>query len=92
MDRTEADASWQVYVRDLGHRIQQLRTSSSLSQERVAYRAGLSRYTYQKFEKGESRPGMPANPSIRSLMAIAQALDVDLQSVLPPNPPDLTAR
>ncbi len=31
----------------------------------MAYRAGLTRYTYQKYEKGESRPGHPANPTLQ---------------------------
>lgn len=67
-------------------------SSANLSQDAVAYRAGLSRYTYQKFEKGESRPGQPANPSVRSLLAIAQALGTDLESLLPELVPDLTSR
>jgi transcriptional regulator with XRE-family HTH domain len=58
----------------------------------VAYRARLSRYTYQKYEKGESRPGTPANPSVRSLMAISQALGLELEDLLPDDRPDLTAR
>ncbi|WP_308472287.1 helix-turn-helix transcriptional regulator, partial [Microbacterium sp. JAI119] len=37
-----------------------LRERSGLSREDVAYRSGLTRYTYQKYEKGESRPGSPA--------------------------------
>jgi len=28
----------------------------------AAHAAGISTYTYQKFEKGESRPGTPMNP------------------------------
>lgn len=58
----------------------------------MAYRARLSRYTYQKYEKGESRPGTPANPSVRSLMAISQALGLELEDLLPDDRPDLTAR
>lgn len=89
---SQRDDSWASYAHELGHRIQQLRAAAGLTQERVAYRANLSRYTYQKFEKGESRPGSPANPSVRSLLAISQALEADLSDLLPPSPPDLTAR
>ena len=52
--------------------MQRLREARGLSQERVAYDSGMSRYTYQKFEKGESMPGTPANPSLRNVMAIAR--------------------
>lgn len=85
-------SSWEQYARELGHRLQRLRLSAGLSQDAVAYRANLSRYTYQKFEKGESRPGTPSNPSVRSLLAIAQALDADLDAILPDWEPDLTSR
>lgn len=86
------DATWEQYAVELGHRLQRLRIGARLSQDAVAYRANISRYTYQKFEKGESRPGTPSNPSVRSLLAIAQALDADLVSILPEWTPDLTSR
>lgn len=84
-------STWDAYAREIGHRLQRLRLRTGLSQDAVAYRANLSRYTYQKFEKGESRPGTPANPSVRSLLAIAQALDAQLDDVLPDWTPDLTS-
>ena len=52
----------------------------------------MSRYTYQKFEKGESMPGTPANPSLRNVMAIAQVLGVTLDELLPRPWPDLHAK
>lgn len=72
--------------------MQRVRVLRGLSQERVAYHAGLSRYTYQKLEKGEPRPGSPANPSVRTLLAVAQVLEVTLADLLPTQAPDLTAR
>lgn len=86
-----ADQTWQRYALELGHRIQRARARVGMSQDLVARTANLSRYTYQKFEKGESRPGDPANPSLRSVLAIAQALDTDLDALLPDWTPDLTA-
>ncbi len=62
------------------------------SQDRVAYESNLSRYTYQKLEKGESRPGSPANPTVKTLLAVAQVLDVQITDLLPPSVPDLTIR
>ena len=63
-----------------------------LSQERLAYTAGITRYTYQKLEKGESSPSSPANPTLRTLMAVAQQLDTTLDELLPAPWPNLRAR
>ncbi|TYL56045.1 helix-turn-helix transcriptional regulator [Nocardioides sp. BGMRC 2183] len=72
-----------------GHNLARVRGDLGLSQERAAWMAGLAPYTYQKFEKGESRPGTPANPRLRNALAISQALDVWLWDLLPALP-DLT--
>jgi transcriptional regulator with XRE-family HTH domain len=83
---------WEAFAIELGHNLQRARLARGLSQEQVAYRARLSRFTYQKYENGLSRPGQTANPTLRSLLAIAQVLDTTLVSLLPADPPDLTAR
>ena len=49
-----------------------------MSQEAVAHAAGISTFTYQKFEKGESKPGTPMNPRLRTLLALAGALEVEV--------------
>ena len=86
------DAAWSDYAGRLATNLQRLRHERGLSQEDVAYRSGLTRYTYQKYEKGESKPGTPANPMIRTLLAMSQALDVELTEILPPDAPDLRLR
>ena len=43
---------------------------------------GISTYTYQKFEKGESRPGTPMNPRLRTLIALATALDMRVEELV----------
>ncbi|GAA4784026.1 helix-turn-helix domain-containing protein [Microbacterium gilvum] len=86
------DAAWRAYVQRLATTLRRARDRSGLSQEEVAYRAGLTRYTYQKYEKGESRPGMPANPSLRSLLALSQVLEVPLTDLVPGDVPDLRNR
>ena len=91
MAKTRPSPEWAAFARDLGTSIQQQRIARRLSQEQVAYAAGLSRYTFQKFEKGESMPGAPSNPSLHNIMAIAQVLDVDLNDLLPRKRPDLRA-
>jgi transcriptional regulator with XRE-family HTH domain len=49
-------------------------------------------FSRQKFEKGESMPGAPANPSLRNIMAIAQVLGVSLDELVPEDWPDLRAK
>ena len=83
---------WAAYAKELGLNIQRRRNDLNLSQEHVAYNANLSRFSYQQLEKGESRPGTPSNPSLLNVMAVAQALNVDLDDLLPHPWPDLRAR
>lgn len=74
----QADAEWWEYARALGVRLQRARLAKGMSQEAVAHAAGISTFTYQKFEKGESRPGTPMNPRLRTLFALAEALEVEV--------------
>ena len=73
-DRT--DAAWWEFARGLGVKLQRARLAKGMSQEAVAHAAGISTFTYQKFEKGESKPGTPMNPRLRTLLALAETLDV----------------
>ena len=73
-NRTDED--WWRYARALGLRLQRARLAKGMSQEAVAHAAGISTFTYQKFEKGESKPGTPMNPRLRTLLALAEALEV----------------
>lgn len=75
-NRTDDD--WWGYARALGFRLQRARLAKGLSQEAVAHAAGISTFTYQKFEKGESKPGTPMNPRLRTLFALAEALEVEV--------------
>jgi transcriptional regulator with XRE-family HTH domain len=83
--------SWEDYALELGHNLLRAREATGLSQERVAHAAGLASYTYQKFEKGESRPGTPMNPRLTTLIALSQVLGVPVEDLLPDRPPDLTS-
>ena len=73
-NRTDED--WWRYARALGLRLQRARLAKGMSQEAVAHAAGISTFTYQKFEKGESKPGTPMNLRLRTLLALAETLDV----------------
>ncbi len=82
---------WAAYVRGLGLELSRLRTAAGLSQERVANAAGLTRGYYHQLEKGESRAGRIANPTLLNLIALAQVLGTSLNELLPRNPPDMRA-
>ena len=73
-NRTDAD--WWEFARALGVKLQRARLAKGMSQEAVAHAAGISTFTYQKFEKGGSKPGTPMNPRLRTLLALAETLDV----------------
>lgn len=84
------ERTWEAYSRELGHNLLRAREAKGWSQERVAHAAGISSYTYQKFEKGESRPGAPMNPRLTTLLALCQVLDVSVERLLPASLPDMT--
>lgn len=88
--RADADRSWDDFARELGRNLVRARHATGWSQERVAHMAGISSYTYQKFEKGESRPGTPLNPRLVTLLSLCQVLGVGLDDLLPDVAPDLT--
>jgi transcriptional regulator with XRE-family HTH domain len=73
---------WERYARELGSRLHRARLARGLSQERLASAAGVTAFTYRKLEKGESNPGTPANPRLRTLVALAEVLEISLTELL----------
>lgn len=69
------------YSSELSRRMRMLRFKSGYTQEEMAQRAGISTYTYQKFEKGESRPGHPMNPTLSTLIALSDVFDIDVRDL-----------
>jgi transcriptional regulator with XRE-family HTH domain len=92
MDAAGRRPTWDEYARAIALNLLSARIARGLSQEQLAHLAGISSYTYQKFEKGESRPGAPMNPRLTTLVALCSALEVAIQDVLPPILPDLWTR
>lgn len=84
------DSEWTTYAKRLGIELNRERHRCGYSQERLAYAAGLTRSHYQQLEKGESAPGTPANPRLKTLISLAQALGLTLEELLPDGIPDLT--
>lgn len=88
---TAKTEEWADYVRDLGVVLSRRRHEVGLSQERTANAAGLTRGYYQQLERGSSRTGRVANPTIQNLIALAQVLGTTVEALLPSDPPDMTA-
>ncbi len=84
-----SDQAWSLYSRRLGRNLAARRQVAGVSQEKLAHRAGISTFTYRKLENGESNPGTPANPRLRTLVMIARALEIPLAELLPEESPDL---
>lgn len=80
---------WERYARELGINLNRAREASGLSQERVAHAAGISTFTYRKLEKGESNPGTSANPRLKTLVVLAEVLNVELTGLLPRKMPKI---
>ena len=68
----------------LGARLRQVREAGGWSQEAVAHRAGISRNHLQLIEQGLSDRASraPFNPHLSLLMALCQALEMDLSRLV----------
>lgn len=66
----------------LGSKLRRLRKERGLTQEAVAHASGIAVYTYQKFEKGMSKPGTPMNPTLATLHALCRVFDTKLTDLL----------
>ena len=85
------DDIWVEYAAQLGMLLSRARTAKGLSQEQVAHAAGIASFTLNKLESGHSNPQSPANPRLRTLVAIAQVLDVPVATLIPPDPASVRA-
>ncbi|MGC0368336.1 helix-turn-helix domain-containing protein [Microbacterium sp. SLBN-111] len=83
---TDAPDPWNEFARQFGARLLQARGQRGLSQEHVAHAAGLATFTYRKLERGESNPGTPANPRLRTIVSLAEVLGIGLADLLPEPP------
>lgn len=92
MAREAGPETWDAFADEVGRRLFEARAARGLSQERVAHLAGIAGFTYQKFEKGESRPGTPMNPRLTTLIALCQVLEIPIEELLAGPWPDMRFR
>jgi transcriptional regulator with XRE-family HTH domain len=92
VQRRQGPPTWEDFGKEIGIRLQRARERRGLSQERTAHLAGIASYTYQKFEKGESRPGSPLNPRLSTLLALCRVLEVRLEDLVPDEVPEPAER
>lgn len=76
-------SSWEEYAKALGIELQRRRIALDVTQENLAHRAGLTRTHYQQLERRFWKPGSPANPSLKSLVRLAQVLQLEVGELLP---------
>ncbi|MFB2556761.1 helix-turn-helix domain-containing protein [Herbiconiux liangxiaofengii] len=79
---SDAPTTWDEYAREIGIELQRRRIAAGLSQEALAHKAGLTRTHYQQIERGYWKKDRPANPSIRLLARLAQALGTEVSDLL----------
>lgn len=68
----------------LGDHLRELRNKAGLTQEQAAERAQMTRNHYQVLENARTSHGDSPNPTLKSIINIAEALDVSLTEVLKP--------
>ena len=78
LDETEHRRLRRATVSRLGHTIRCLRQEGGLSQEQVAHSAGITVYTYGSIERGRTPRGHDINPTLDTLLRIANALNTPL--------------
>lgn len=83
MAKKHRTAEWSEYVRRLGDNLAHWRLERDLSQEKLASVSGLSRYTYQRLEKGLIGDHDPANPTLFTLVSLAEALEIPMCTLIP---------
>lgn len=91
MTRLAVPPAWASYAQQIGVRLHAARIDADLSQEQLAARAGITRSTYAQLEKGLTRPGVPANPTLFTIVSLCQVLGVSIHEIVPPEAPEVAA-
>ena len=84
MSKSTPAATWADFAQQFGDAVTRAREARGWSQDQMIGLTGLSRQTYQRVERGALPASNVANPTFRTLLAIACALEVDLGELIPP--------
>lgn len=68
-------------MEDLGIHLRRIRLQKGLSQERVAFDAGITVGTYGSIERGRHPRGDAVNPTLDTLFRIFEALDATYANI-----------
>lgn len=72
------------YSHKLAYRLRKIRDEHGITQEALANKAHIAPNTYQKYEHVvSSEEEKTENPTLGNLLAIAEALEVDIRELLP---------
>ncbi len=80
----EVSPAEQLLAKCLAHTIKRRRLQLGLTQEHVAYTAGIDRNHYQNIEAGISdrKTRYPLNPQLLTLVKIANVLEIEVTELL----------
>lgn len=84
MSQSIPASTWAAFVQQFGDAITKAREERGWSQEQMIAITGLSRQTYQRVERGALPATNVANPTLRTILAIVCALEVELSDLIPP--------
>lgn len=84
--------TWDEYMKEFGLNLQRIRQCRRYSQERVAFDACISKVQYQRLENGGFSNDKSSNPTAKTLMALCQVLNVEINELFPKPWPDLRNR
>lgn len=68
---------------ELGRRLREAREARGYNQTQAAERGRISRTIWQQLEKGERFDGKPFEPKVNTVIAAAQAVELDPRELLP---------
>ncbi len=82
MPNAQQHLTKEEYARRLSFKLRCLRIHSGMTQEQVAERAGMASNTYQKYEKGISKDGVPINPRLDSMINLASVFETSVHDLI----------
>ncbi|WEV67261.1 helix-turn-helix transcriptional regulator [Bifidobacterium sp. ESL0769] len=88
-NRISTKLTWEKYADVFAMNLRRIRAERGYSQQRVASDAAISLPQYQRLESAGFRSTPSLNPKIRTLISLAEVLDVEVSDLLPKPWPDL---
>lgn len=82
MPNAQQHITKEEYAHRFAYKLRCLRGRAGLTQEEVAGRAGMATNTYQKYETGVSKDGVPINPRLDSMINLASVFEISVHDLI----------